>query len=90
MTAKLHETRLEAAAEAAAWIAEQYATGYSEGATWAEQDQADGRGEASYWLAHFRTDYETANTRGERARMLGVLRGYRSVARTFLGGRYGT
>lgn len=87
--ARLTEGMIEARAEAAAYIADQYATGKSEGIAWGEQDTREGESR-DYWLDYFRGDYETATTRGERARMLGVLRGYREVVRTQLGGRWGS
>lgn len=89
MTVKLREAKLEAAAEAAAFMADKYADGKAEGRAWGEQDMREGES-TSYWLMFFQADYETATTPGERARMLGVLRGYREVVRTLLGGRWGS
>lgn len=89
MSVKLREAKLEAAAEAAAYFADQYATGKSEGLAWGEQDMTEGTGLGAYWLGQFSVDMETASHRGERARMLGVMRGYREAVRTQLGGRWG-
>lgn len=71
-------------------VAEEYATGVSEGVLWAEQDLSEGGGHVSCWLAAFKADADVTGDRAHRARMLGVLRGYRSVVRTQLGGRWGT
>lgn len=71
-------------------VVTEYVTGYEEGLRYAEQDLRDGNGTTNYWIGFFRDDIEQATTRGNRARAIGVLRGYRDAVRTQLGGRWGS